>query len=105
MDSYSFIHIEDESHILTDTSTGDTLFCFCVFFLLLLFVHTRPTSYGENDSPIIAEPLDRAGWLVLLHSHSGAQLFHRSNNLLGLFLGNVLLHHLGCALDKLLAIH
>lgn len=41
----------------------------------------------------------------LLHNHSSAQLLHGVDDLLGLILGDVLLHHLGCALDKLLAVH
>lgn len=43
--------------------------------------------------------------LALLHNNLSTKLLHSSNDLLSILLGNVLLHHLWCALDELLAVH
>ncbi len=40
----------------------------------------------------------------LLHGDLGAELLHGGDDLLGILLGDVLLHHLGRALDKLLGL-
>ena len=42
--------------------------------------------------------------LPLLHDNLGTELLHCGNDLLGILLGYVLLHHLRRALDKLLAV-
>ena len=41
----------------------------------------------------------------LVHSNRSTEILHRSNDLLGLVLGDGLLHGLGRALDELLAVH
>lgn len=42
---------------------------------------------------------------ILVHDNGGTQCLHGLDNLLSVLLGDVLLHHLGCALDELLAVH
>ena len=41
----------------------------------------------------------------LLHHNSATQLLHGGNDLLGVLLGHVLLHHLGRTLDEFLAVY
>lgn len=42
--------------------------------------------------------------VFLLHHHGSTNLLHGGNNLLSILLRHILLHHLGCALDELLAV-
>ena len=44
-------------------------------------------------------------YIILFHDDSSAQSLHGLNDLVSVLLGDVLLHHLWCTLDELLAVH
>lgn len=61
---------------------------------------TRALSISYNLIPSAVH----ASVALLLHGDLGAELLHGGDDLLGVLLGHVLLHHLGRALDKLLGL-
>lgn len=89
---------------LRERSTPFQILVQVMFSCVFLYMQNRPSKV--NVVVQSSQTLETAvPFPSLLHSHSSTQLLHSSDDFLGLLLGDVLFHHLGCALDEFLAVH